>query len=108
MPFGVSEELVLWKCLCAAGEEEDREELSEKCRRFRERVDTYRSYTVYMPIRQLLETILREHDYLQYVTALPAGSKRRANVEMLLTKASDFEKTSYFGLFQFVRYIEQL
>ena len=101
-------EVSLWKALCAAGEEEDREELSEKCRRFRERVDTYRSYTVYMPIRQLLETILREHDYLQYVTALPAGSKRRANVEMLLTKASDFEKTSYFGLFHFVRYIEQL
>ncbi len=61
-----------------------------------------------MPIRQLLETVIRDHDYLQYVTAMPAGSKRRANVEMLLTKASDFEKTSYFGLFHFVRYIEQL
>ncbi|MDE7222658.1 MAG: UvrD-helicase domain-containing protein, partial [Acetatifactor sp.] len=83
-------------------------ELQEKCRCFLERINTYRRYTVYMPIRQLLETILREHDYLQYVTAMPAGSKRRANVEMLLTKASDFEKTSYFGLFHFVRYIEQL
>lgn len=41
-------------------------------------------------------------------TALPAGSKRRANVEMLLTKASAFEKTSYFGLFHFIRYMEQL
>lgn len=102
-------EISLWKALCAAGEADGREgELGEKCRRFRERVDTYRGYTVYMPIRQLLETVLREYDYLQYVTAMPAGSKRRANVEMLLTKASDFEKTSYFGLFHFVRYIEQL
>lgn len=42
------------------------------------------------------------------MTALPAGSKRRANVEMLLTKASAFEKTSYFGLFHFIRYMEQL
>lgn len=83
-------------------------QLAEKCRSFIQRLDTYRSYTIYMPIRQLLETIIREHDYLQYVTAMPAGSKRRANVEMLLTKASDFEKTSYFGLFHFVRYIEQL
>ncbi len=83
-------------------------QLAEKCRSFIRRMETYRSYTVYMPIRQLLETILREHDYLEYVTAMPAGSKRRANVEMLLTKASDFEKTSYFGLFHFVRYIEQL
>ncbi len=83
-------------------------ELQEKCRRFAEKIDHYRSYTIYMPIRQLLETVIRDHDYLQYVTAMPAGSKRRANVEMLLTKASDFEKTSYFGLFHFVRYIEQL
>lgn len=82
--------------------------LREKCRRFLEMVDGYRRCTVYMPIRQLLETVIRDHDYLQYVTAMPAGSKRRANVEMLLTKASDFEKTSYFGLFHFVRYIEQL
>ncbi|MCM1120547.1 MAG: helicase-exonuclease AddAB subunit AddA [bacterium] len=91
----------------AAERERDRR-LWEKCRRLVDRIDTYRGYTVYMPIRQLLETILREHDYLQYVTAMPAGSRRRANVEMLLTKASDFEKTSYFGLFHFVRYIEQL
>ena len=49
-----------------------------------------------------------DFDYLDYVTALPGGSKRRANVEMLFTRASDFEKTSYFGLFHFVRYIEQL
>lgn len=83
-------------------------QLAQKCSSFIDRINTYRSYTVYMPIRQLLETIIREHDYLQYVTAMPAGSKRRANVEMLLTKASDFEKTSYFGLFHFVRYIEQL
>ena len=68
----------------------------------------YRSCTVYLPIRDLLTKIVTDFDYLNYVTALPAGSKRRANVEMLFTKASDFEKTSYFGLFHFVRYMEQL
>lgn len=104
-----NKEISLWKAVCNAAEGENcGQETREKCSRFRERIDVYRSYTVYMPIRQLLETVLREHDYLQYVTAMPAGSKRRANVEMLLTKASDFEKTSYFGLFHFVRYIEQL
>ena len=69
---------------------------------------TYRSCTVYLPIRDLLTKIVMDFDYMNYVTALPAGSKRRANVEMLFTKASDFEKTSYFGLFHFVRYMEQL
>ncbi len=45
---------------------------------------------------------------MDYVTALPGGLGRRANVEMLLVRASDYEKTSYLGLFHFVRYIDQL
>ena len=34
--------------------------------------------------------------------------QRRANVEMLLSRAENFEKTSYFGLFHFIRYMEQV
>ena len=82
--------------------------LRQRVQSFLDMLDRYRGYTVYMPIRELLECIVEEHDYLNYVTALPAGNKRRANVEMLFTKASDFEKTSYFGLFHFIRYMEQL
>ena len=84
------------------------ERLRKKVEAFLEKLRIYRSYTVYMPIRELLQRVVEDHDYLNYVTALPAGGKRRANVEMLFTKASDFEKTSYFGLFHFVRYMEQL
>lgn len=82
--------------------------LREKARRFLEVLGKYRRYTVYMPVRELLTALVTDFDYLNYVTALPAGGKRRANVEMLFTRASDFEKTSYFGLFHFVRYVEQL
>lgn len=83
-------------------------ELSTKANDFLQRIDHYRNLTPYTSIRDLLQRILDDYDYLNYVTALPAGSKRRANVEMLLTKASAFEKTSYFGLFHFIRYMEQL
>ena len=82
--------------------------LAGKAARFLERLQHYRELTVYLPIRELLQQIITEHGYLEYVTALPMGSRRRANVEMLLTKASDFEKTSYHGLFHFIRYMEQL
>lgn len=83
-------------------------ELCEKANDFIQRIDHYRDLTPFTSIRDLLQRILDDYDYLNYVTALPAGSKRRANVEMLLTKASAFEKTSYFGLFHFIRYMEQL
>ena len=89
----------------SAGEEA---ELSQKADTFLQRIDHYRDLTPFTSIRDLLQRILDDYDYLNYVTALPVGSKRRANVEMLLTKASAFEKTSYFGLFHFIRYMEQL
>ncbi len=89
----------------SAGEEA---ELSQKADTFLQRIGHYRDQTPFTSIRDLLQRILDDYDYLNYVTALPAGSKRRANVEMLLTKASAFEKTSYFGLFHFIRYMEQL
>lgn len=84
------------------------EELREKTADFLRSINEYRRCTVYMPVRELLTKLITDYDYLNYVTALPAGGKRRANVEMLLTRASDFEKTSYFGLFHFIRYMEQL
>ena len=61
-----------------------------------------------MTILELLQTLFEEHDYLAYVSALPAGEKRLANAEMLLTKAAAYEKNSYYGLFHFIRYVEQL
>ena len=95
------------KEVAQSGRTEDTE-LSIKANDFLQRIDHYRNLTPYTSIRDLLQRILDDYDYLNYVTALPAGSKRRANVEMLLTKASAFEKTSYFGLFHFIRYMEQL
>lgn len=79
-----------------------------KVQSFLERVDGYRNCVTYLPVRELLTKIVIDYDYLNFVASLPAGGKRRANVEMLFTKASDFQRTSYSGLFHFLQYIEQL
>lgn len=60
------------------------------------------------PIHELIEIILRETGYGHYVAAMLAGSRRTANLNMLLEKAAAYEKTSYKGLFHFVRYIDEL
>lgn len=60
------------------------------------------------PIHELIEIILCETGYGHYVAAMPAGSRRTANLNMLLEKAAAYEKTSYKGLFHFVRYIDEL
>lgn len=82
--------------------------LADKCRDFLELLNRFREYAVYLPIHNLIETFLEETGYLYTVSALPGGIQRRINVEMLQTRAENFEKTSYSGLFHFVRYMEQM
>ncbi len=83
-------------------------ELAEKVQKFIDMVETYRAKVATCSIHELLLRIYADFGYVNYVYALPAGEKRRNNVEMLLTKAKEFEKTSYFGLFKFINYIDGL
>ena len=82
--------------------------LKEKVGHFLDWLSGYRKKTAYTPIHKLIQDILTDTGYLDYVSARPGGEQRRANVEMLLTRAASFEQTSYYGLFHFLRYIEQL
>ena len=84
------------------------EVLQVKIRKFLEKIAAYREMSVYLSVHELLQIILRDTGYAHYVAARPEGGRRRANVEMLLVKAADYEKTSYFGLYHFLRYMEQL
>ncbi|MFI3213161.1 MAG: 3'-5' exonuclease, partial [Eubacteriales bacterium] len=83
-------------------------DLIAKIQQFLQRLERFREKVAYQPIHQLLQDLLDETGYLFYVSALPAGEQRTANVKMLLEKAIAFEKTSYFGLFHFIRYMEQM
>ncbi|MCM1126317.1 MAG: UvrD-helicase domain-containing protein [Lachnospiraceae bacterium] len=83
-------------------------ERKEKVQVFLAWLSRYRRKTAYTPIHKLIQEILTDTGYLDYVTARPGGEQRRANVEMLLTRAASFEQTSYYGLFHFLRYVEQL
>ncbi len=83
-------------------------ELSLKLEEFAAKIDAYRDLAAELPVHELLCRLLEETGYARYVAALPAGERRRANLEMLLEKACAYEKTSYRGLFHFIRYMEKL
>ena len=72
------------------------------------RISYFRERVSYTPVHELLTEIIETTGYDIYITAMPGGAQRMANVEMLEEKAAAFEKTSYKGLFHFVRYMEQL
>ena len=82
--------------------------LVEKLKTFYETFDKVRSRVAYTPIHELIRYILEVTYYEQFIMAMPSGDQRSANIKMLVEKAMEFEKTSYRGLFNFIRYIEYL
>lgn len=79
-----------------------------KLQHFWKKTQEFRARIPYTAIHDLLTEIIEETGYGTYISAMPGGAQRAANVEMLVEKAAAFEGTSYKGLFNFVRYIEQL
>lgn len=119
-PFGMitDEELALikserdekyfYKKIVSYAEFGSNEVLKEKLIQFMKMYEGFRNQVPYTAIHVLLWKIMEETGYRNYITAMPAGEQRAANLEMLIEKAVTFESTSYKGLFHFVRYIEQL
>ena len=82
--------------------------LRKKLIDFTLRLDRMRAMAVYTPIHRLIQTVLDETGYMEYASAMPQGAQRRANLQMLVQRAKEYEKTSFRGLFSFIRYIEHL
>lgn len=99
-------ESVLWYSL--EENEKIEEELQNRVKAFLEKINRFRVLVPYTPVHELITILLEETGYLDYITALPAGEQKRANVNMLIERAISYENTSYKGLFHFVRYIEKL
>ena len=83
-------------------------ELYQKLKKFHELILDYREKSTFLSIHELLYDIYEQTGYFHYVSAMPGGEVRRANLTMLVEKASAYEKTTYSGLFHFIRYIENL
>lgn len=83
-------------------------DLFQKLNCFAQMLSGYREKSAYLSIHELLYELYEGTGYYNYVSAMPAGEVRKANLAMLVEKASAYEKTSYTGLFHFIRYIENL
>lgn len=73
-----------------------------------DQMEHFRRMIPYTALHRLLDKIMQETGYRDYISALPAGEQREANLDMLLEKARIFESSSYKGVFHFIRYVEQL
>lgn len=80
---------------------------SEKCKRILSLLQKYREMSAYMPVHALISDFIDDH-YGIYVKCMANAPRRMANLAMLVSKAEDYGRTSFKGLYQFVRYMDQI
>ena len=82
-------------------------DLCKKWKDFCTKLERYRKLSRNLRVHELLTLLYEETSYYLYASALPMGEKRRANLDQLIEDALQFEKGSFSGLFNFIRYIEK-
>lgn len=90
------------------GEYKVNSSLKSKCDKFMHNLTLWRNASGFISIEELIRRIYTDTNIYTSALSFPDGNLRRANLDLLLEKATDFEKTSYTGLFNFVNYIEKI
>ena len=80
----------------------------DKCKKFIDWLNEKRSKLVFTPVHELIKELFTESNFYSFVSAMPSGETRAANLDMLVSKAKAFEATSLHGTGHFVRYIDRL
>ena len=102
------------RCLYAAAREAANNALgtndgvNSKAAKFFELYDRLRAESEYISIHELIESFYRQSGFYDVVTVMPGGERRRGNLDMLVTRAKQYEATSFSGLYDFIRYIDRL
>lgn len=92
----------------ALNSNEIKQETKEKLKNFMKKIEKWREEEKYLPLNEFIWKIYQETDYYNYVRLMPNGEVRKANLKMLFDRAKEYEKISFKGLFNFIRYLEKI
>ncbi|MGM0166582.1 helicase-exonuclease AddAB, AddA subunit [Enterococcus sp. AZ135] len=81
---------------------------AKKMTSFLAQLNEWREFARRESLANLLLKIYNETAYLDYVLGMPAGQQRHANLLALIERAKDYERSSFRGLYQFIRFIEKM
>ena len=82
--------------------------IKEKLDDFIEKIENWREETDYLSLAELIWKIYTDTNFYNYVGLMPNGTIRQANLKMLFERAKEYEKTSFKGLFNFIKFVEKL
>lgn len=79
-----------------------------KQQRFLNDLELFRNTAHKDELAVLIWQIYQQTGFLDYVGGMPGGKKRQANLHALYKRATEYEKMSFKGIFQFVRFIKKM
>lgn len=82
--------------------------LQAKIKKFIDQLNEWREYARRHSVVELLRKIYEETDYHHYVGGMSGGQQRKANLEALYERAAAYERTSFKGLYRFIRFIDKM
>lgn len=83
-------------------------DLSAKIEKFLSLIQSFRDKKEYLSLDELIWQIYLDTGYYNYVSLMPNGNLRQANLKVLFEKAKDYEAASFKGLFNFINFIDKL
>lgn len=85
---------------------EDGSELGSRAAGFVSCLLKFREMAQYLPLDELIWTLYRETGFYDAQSTLQGGLLRQSNLRLLAMRAKEYEKTSFRGLYSFVRFID--
>ncbi|SFP44619.1 helicase-exonuclease AddAB subunit AddA [Salibacterium halotolerans] len=80
----------------------------DKAASFLEKLEDWRERARSEALSEFIWDLLQETGYYDFAGGLPGGRQRQANLNALYDRARTYEKTSFRGLFRFLRFIERI
>ncbi|ARF18265.1 helicase-exonuclease AddAB subunit AddA [Sporosarcina ureae] len=80
----------------------------EKLQRFFLLLEDWRNRARHGSLSELIWQVYQDTHYYEMVGILPNGKQRQANLRALHDRAMAYEKTSFRGLFRFLRFIDRM
>ncbi|MDD9147308.1 helicase-exonuclease AddAB subunit AddA [Sporolactobacillus sp. CQH2019] len=87
---------------------ENGDSLADTLAGFLKKLSAWKSRSVSRPVSELIWQIYRDTGYYDYVGGLTGGTQRQANLKAFYDRAEQYEKTSFRGLFRFLRFIARM
>ena len=87
---------------------EKTDKLSIKLNEFYAKLGRWTKMSKYMKLDDFIWSLSVESGYMDYISAMPGGIRRRENLKVLMDRASALSKGTCGSLFEFIRFIEDV